>query len=476
MLQAHACNRDFLLIGPKSSSKSLLINHFAHLLNYELITMHLYRDMTARDFLQRRNTKADGSTYWEDSPLIAAAKSGSLIVLEGLHWIPAPVLGCLSRLFQDREIVLPDNSKLYNNVTYQSIKSLTKCSDQELAERGIFPIHPAFRIISTVTTSNTAKQDTKIEWFNEEIAGMMDFLKVDPMSNNEEKHLLKSLSKVPDDVLNKIEEFSENFQALGHSKGHENVLSKSISLSTRLLLRICNRAAYPNSDLYSVIYNACLGPFLPQMVRSELHRLLEEAGISKTPPKQISILTSDDNVIFGDVSVPKYIPADGDLEAKTLIPHTSDKRGDSNKESEFFNNPGHARVMRDFALDFSMNEHLLLIGNQGVGKNKLTDRFLELLEYPREYIQLHRDTTVQSLLVQPVVENGRIVYKDSPLLKAVQKGRVLVVDEADKAPVYITSILKSLAETGEMEISTGRKIRRKALNANDIEIHPVRIG
>ena len=35
-------------------------------------------------------------------------------------------------------------------------------------------------------------------------------------------------------------------------------------------------------------------------------------------------------------------------------------------------------------------EHLLLIGNQGVGKNKLADRFLQLLKLPREYIQLHR--------------------------------------------------------------------------------------
>ena len=42
-----------------------------------------------------------------------------------------------------------------------------------------------------------------------------------------------------------------------------------------------------------------------------------------------------------------------------------------------------------------MGEHLLLIGNQGVGKNKLADRFLELINRPREYLQLHRDSTVQ---------------------------------------------------------------------------------
>jgi len=40
--------------------------------------------------------------------------------------------------------------------------------------------------------------------------------------------------------------------------------------------------------------------------------------------------------------------------------------------------------------DFLLGEHLLLVGNQGVGKNKIVDRFLYLLNRPREYLQLHR--------------------------------------------------------------------------------------
>ena len=40
-----------------------------------------------------------------------------------------------------------------------------------------------------------------------------------------------------------------------------------------------------------------------------------------------------------------------------------------------------------------IGEPVLLIGNQGVGKNKVIDRLLQLLNVPREYVQLHRDTT-----------------------------------------------------------------------------------
>ena len=46
--------------------------------------------------------------------------------------------------------------------------------------------------------------------------------------------------------------------------------------------------------------------------------------------------------------------------------------------------------MEDMLKDFALGEHLLLIGNQGVGKNKLADRFLHLLNKPRQYLQLHR--------------------------------------------------------------------------------------
>lgn len=53
-----------------------------------------------------------------------------------------------------------------------------------------------------------------------------------------------------------------------------------------------------------------------------------------------------------------------------------------------------------------------------------------------------RDTTVQTLTLQPTVRDGVVVYEDSPLVQAVKYGHVLVVDEADKAPTHVTCILK----------------------------------
>lgn len=111
-----------------------------------------------------------------------------------------------------------------------------------------------------------------------------------------------------------------------------------------------------------------------------------------------------------------------------------------------------------FTKDFLIGDNLLLIGNQGVGKNKLIDKLLQLMNKPREYLQLHRDTTVHSLTVQSTLRDGHVVYEDSPLVKAVKTGHILVIDEADKAPVNVTCILRTLVDSGEMTLSDGRKI------------------
>jgi hypothetical protein len=55
------------------------------------------------------------------------------------------------------------------------------------------------------------------------------------------------------------------------------------------------------------------------------------------------------------------------------------------------------------------------------------DRLLHLLGWEREYMQLHRDTTVQSLTVTPALRDGVISYDDSPVVNAVKYGRILVV-------------------------------------------------
>lgn len=186
---------------------------------------------------------------------------------------------------------------------------------------------------------------------------------------------------------------------------------------------------FPNDDAYDAVHRACLARFLPSIAKQALEDSLIKFDI--LPDKKGSLMDTyctveENTVTIGKTTIPRYKTT-----ALTKVP-----------DIVFYDVPQHLILLETLLQDFTLGQNLLLVGNQGVGKNKVVDRLLQILNRPREYIQLHRDTTVQTLTVQPMVKDGVVVYEDSPLVQAVKLGHVLVVDEADKAPTHVTCILK----------------------------------
>jgi len=214
------------------------------------------------------------------------------------------------------------------------------------------------------------------------------------------------------------------------SSNDSTLLSLAGSLSTRQLLRIAERMhRFRCDDAYDAVQRACLARFLPAIAKEALEdscRRLDIVPPESAVDSMIECSVTEDSVKIGDTIVDRYR-----TEALSKIP-----------DIVFYDVPEHIALLERLLQDFSLGQNLLLVGNQGVGKNKVVDRLLQLLNRPREYIQLHRDTTVQTLTLQPMVRDGKVVYEDSPLVQAVKLGHVLVVDEADKAPTHVTCILK----------------------------------
>jgi MoxR-like ATPase len=139
-----------------------------------------------------------------------------------------------------------------------------------------------------------------------------------------------------------------------------------------------------------------------------------------------------------------------------------------------FDIPAHTKIIHDVLAEWKNGERsFLFLGNQGTGKNKITDRICEIGNWEREYIQLHRDSTIGQLTLTPQLEDGKIVWNDSPLIRAVRDGCILVVDEADKAPVEVISVLKGLVEDGELLLADGRRVSKyKDHCSGTILMHP----
>ncbi|KAJ3062151.1 von Willebrand factor A domain-containing protein 8, partial [Podochytrium sp. JEL0797] len=462
LAQCHVLNQLPCLVGSNGTGKSTAIDRFAETFGYDVETIHVYRDMTARDLIARRGTRQDGSTCWQHAGLVRAAVEGKLAVLDGIEWLSASTIASMQRFFEDGELALPDGRNLVSFQKFEAIMHRCNMSEQELNRREMFRIHPSFRVVAVANIPFTGASAAGLSWLNEETANMFHFIKVNEIEAAEEHAIVVARVNVPDQVLSKLLQFSHKFRDM--ASHHTPGLSSASHLSTRQLIRIAARVSATGckpGDLYSAIWSECLTTFLPSLVRKSVEDLLNDVGIEKAMAMEsLEITKTDTHVSFGTATVPIFPIPLHDAHSRSLIPtSTTGPSSTTTINTGFFTNPQQTLLLRNMAIDYTLNEHLLLIGNQGVGKNKITDRFLELIQRPREYMQLHRDTTVGALTATPSVEAGRIVMQDSPLLRAVKAGRVVVVDEADKAPVMITAALKSLAEKGEMGLVDGRTIR-----------------
>ncbi|XP_015436768.1 PREDICTED: von Willebrand factor A domain-containing protein 8 [Dufourea novaeangliae] len=456
MLESHLVS-DLCVIGPKGCGKSTTVQTLANLLGYQVEPVVLYQDMTSRDLIQQRTTSSNGDTVWKNSALVEAALHGKLAVLDGINRIHPSTLAILHRLVHDRELQLHDGKRLIRADRYDEIKTEYNKSDEDMQNSGVLRINPSFRIIALA--ESPLINSPSGQWLNSELLSLFPFHEMRPLAKSEELHIIRSKYGEPSKALSSILELAHVLR----SSSDPILQSLAASLSTRQLLRIAERMhKFRSDDAYDAVQRACLARFLPALARKALGDCCGRIGIVPTITplnKDIKCKVTETTLQIGNTVVDRY-----NTKALTKVP-----------DILFYNVPQHIALLERLLQDFSLGQHILLVGNQGVGKNKIVDRLLQLLNRPREYIQLHRDTTVQTLTLQPVVRDGKVMYEDSPLVQAVKLGHVLVVDEADKAPTNVTCILKTLVESGEMILSDGRRIvsskNASKENSNIIALH-----
>ncbi|KAF5377791.1 hypothetical protein D9757_008075 [Collybiopsis confluens] len=510
-LQAHAAGWDVSYIPPvlsstASTSTSTLVRVFAEILGYDLETVHLYKELGGREIVMRRRVLANSSssassnvttTSWEPASLIRGAWDGKLVWLEGVDVIAGTgTAGSLARFVQDREIELWEGRRIVAE----------KDEDEDGGAHDLLTTaHSSFRIISTASKSLPLR-----DWLSDEHANMFFTIPSQPMALSEETSVLLR-TQCDTSVVELLLGFAGKYRqrmgsgtsldgsATGDTVGTSSNSSgaqKNRKLGTRTLVRISRRLAQFPQDasadsLRKILCHALLAEFLPTTERMVLEGILEEVGLGGIgeegtvvynhppfvdsaikPPALVfpapSSTVRDDSLVSSAptaTTISLFNSANDPSGFASLVPYMD----------HFHDNPLQTGLMRDLAVEMEvMGEHLVLLGNQGVGKNKVIDRLCQLLQRPREYIQLHRDSTVSQLMFTTTLINGTLTYSDSPLLRAIRFGRIMVVDEADKAPEHVVAIFRSLAGKGELTLSDGRRVRRHSGEVSgdeDIVVH-----
>jgi hypothetical protein len=116
--------------------------------------------------VQRRATKSNGDTIWQNSRLVEAALHGRLAILDNIDRLGPGAISSIQSLLSERlvrvihcyadssayvtifhsQVHLPDGSRLVSAMSYQEL--LSRSTKSELEASRIYPIHPAFRILA----------------------------------------------------------------------------------------------------------------------------------------------------------------------------------------------------------------------------------------------------------------------------------------------------------------------------------------
>lgn len=239
--------------------------------------------MSSRDLLQRRSTTPSGDTVWDNSLLVEAALHGHLAVLDGIEALSYGTLNTLQRLVCEREMQLPDGTRLINARRYEKLMKKNKMTVEELDAKRMFPIHPSFRIVALARAGTSGQTDGKAgAWLTAEILSLFQFIVVDSLPSEEEQEVLRTLSPgVQETRLRQLLTFARRLRR----DKDETVRMLSSALSTRQLIRICRRLAYFGDDesLYVAVHKAALSRFMPAVAKQALHDLMMANGIY--PPK-----------------------------------------------------------------------------------------------------------------------------------------------------------------------------------------------
>lgn len=370
------------------------------------------------------------------------------------------MLFTLRMLLQDGVVDLPSGERLSTELYHSDPTSV--CA-----------IKPGFRVIALGLTPSTVRLDDARERYLSSALGF-SFLELQPASlsdvmsvvTNEYTiehptgiaclHAPHKIDVATNDANNQLLERTIN--SLQEAGAEHPELKLSVRHVLRLH-RLLDNATEKLSEEYmkATLERTLMIPFMP----SALATKFQNSFAPKTPamaPKPLTGSTDDakKSIIIDEANGTMRVGA-------VSIPRRQSSYPELVPRPLFHENSAHLNVLEELMYAFQAGERaLLLIGNQGVGKNKLVDRLLEAMNAEREYIQLHRDTTIQSLTILPNLEGGRIKYEDSPMIRAARLGRVLVVDEADKAPLEVVCLLKALAEDGEVILYDGRRLLSSA--------------
>eukprot|EP00434_Breviolum_minutum_P034880 symbB.v1.2.030877.t1/scaffold3524.1/size54796/2 len=343
-----------------------------------------------------------------------AALEGGLAILDGIHRLPLGALtGALSQLLLDRAATLPDGTKMVPEEQWTTWLQ-QGFADSILRQQGFRPVHRAFRVLATAEPPEEGRP-----WLEDEVLTLFHFAEVKPLPATQQLKLVSELCGLPAEhpVLAGLMAYGKSLRAAAKS----DVSLQPLVLSMRQLLQLARRCQARPKQTQEVVQAALHNSTVQSSMRSIQPHLATSVGLQV------------------DFETPK------ELQEARRRSQVAEDRGERLKALEepaiglrFMANPQAQKQIEE--------ETQALQEEASLYRQRARE---EVQRRAREALRAKRSTTTLELSEE--LRIGDVSCK---------RGKPERPELADKAPLEVVCILKSLAEDGEFALGDGRTIMK----------------
>lgn len=153
-----------------------------------------------------------------------------------------------------------------------------------------------------------------------------------------------------------------------------------------------------------------------------------------------------------------------------LVPHLNISKSQSvslqQEETKFVPTNSAVEVLRKLASSVQFNKPVMLYGKAGSGKTFLINQLANYMSYSDSIVKIHLGEQTDAKLLLGTYASGEkpgtFEWRTGVLTSAVQEGKWVLIEDIDKAPTEVLSVLLTLLEKRELSIpSRGEVIKAK---------------
>lgn len=155
------------------------------------------------------------------------------------------------------------------------------------------------------------------------------------------------------------------------------------------------------------------------------------------------------------------------------LPASEKDKAATGDEEDFYLFPERAKLIK---AAIERREPIVLVGPPGCGKTSLLEKLCREIDGEEPYkMSLHGEMSVDDFFGTKELKDGKTIFRDGPVLRAMREKKKVIINEIDCAPPEILMCLQRVLEKKDVELTQlndeeGRPLRLHPWHDEDVTI------